>query len=90
MAELRRNGRGVMMQSKKPRNEGFEWMAQRPNNLNRIESIIDSVWGELRQYPDRDSVKRQVAERVAMYSASGLPDEHRIRMAVLNSFGRAA
>lgn len=75
------------MQSKKPRNEGAGWTARRPD---RLESIVDSVWGELRQYPDRDTVKRQVYERVAMYSASGLPDEHRIRMAVLNSFGRAA
>ena len=78
------------MQSKKPRKERPVWTAQRPDSPKRLESIVDSVWGELRQYPDRDSVKRQVAERVAMYSASGLPDEHRIRMAVLNSFGRAA
>ncbi len=78
------------MQSTKPRNKGYGWTAQRPDSLNRLESIVDSVWGELRQYPDQDSVKRQVAERVAMYSALGLPDEHRIRMAVLNSFGRAA
>ena len=77
------------MQFKKPRKEGAGWMAQRPDSPKRIESIVDSVWGELRKYPDPDS-KRQVAERVAMYSASGLPDEHRIRMAVLNSFGRAA
>jgi hypothetical protein len=46
------------------------------------------VLGELRQYPDVDSLKREVAERVRMYSNSGLPDEHRIRLAVLNSFGR--
>ena len=78
------------MQSKKPRMEGSGWTAQRPKNLTRLESIVDSVWGELRQYPDRESIKRQVAERVAMYSASGLPDDHRIKMAVLNSFGRAA
>jgi hypothetical protein len=79
-----------MMQFKKPRKEGLGWTAQRPDSPKRLESIVDSVWGELRKYPEPDSVKRQVAERVAMYSASGLLDEHRIRMAVLNSFGRAA
>jgi elongation factor P hydroxylase len=78
------------MQSNKPRMERSGWTAQRPKGLPRLESIVDSVWGELRQYPDRDSIKRQVAERVALYSASGLPDDHRIIMAVLNSFGRAA
>ncbi len=78
------------MQAQKPRNEGLCWTAQRPDRRKRLESIIDSVWGELRQYPDLEGVKRQVAERVAMYSASGLPDDHRIRMAVLNSFGLAA
>jgi hypothetical protein len=79
-----------MMQAQKPRNHGLCWTVQRPDRLKRLESIVDSVWGELRQYPDLEGVKRQVAERVAMYSASGLPDDHRIRMAVLNSFGRAA
>ena len=78
------------MQSKKPRYERPGWTAQRPDSPNRLESIVDLIWGELRQYPDREGVKRQVAERVAMYSASGLPDDHRIKMAVLNSFGRAA
>jgi hypothetical protein len=60
-----------------------------PDSRHRLESIFNAVWGELRQYPDRESVKKQVAERVALYSNSGLQDDQRIKLAVLNSFGRA-
>jgi hypothetical protein len=59
-----------------------------PDNRRQLDSIFESVWGELRQYPGRESVKKEVAERVALYSNSGLQDDQRIRLAVLNSFGR--
>jgi hypothetical protein len=75
------------MQAKKPRKQRD--VRHHGENPHPLESIFDAVYGELRQHPDRETLKRQVAERVALYAMSGLPDEQRIRMAVLNSFGRS-
>ena len=67
----------------------FRGMASKSSSATlRLESIFNAVWGELRQYPDVDSLKREVAERIVLYSNSGLQDDQRIRLAVLNSFGR--
>ena len=79
------------MKRMKPKN--LRNRARRTDNLSqdghyRLESIFNAVWGELRQYPDRESIKKKVAERVVLYSTSGLPDEQRIKLAVLNSYGR--
>jgi hypothetical protein len=59
-----------------------------PDDSTKIDSIFEAVWGELRQYPHPDQARERVAERVVMYSNSGLPDDRRIKLAVLNSFGR--
>jgi hypothetical protein len=75
------------MQAKTPRKPRD--VRHHGENSHPLESIFDAVYGELGQYPDREGLKRQVAERVALYAMSGLPDEQRIRLAVLNSFGRA-
>jgi hypothetical protein len=58
------------------------------DDSTKTDTIFEVVWGELRQYPHRDYARERVAERVAMYSKSGLPDDLRIKLAVLNSFGR--
>jgi elongation factor P hydroxylase len=75
------------MQAKTPRKQRHN--RYHGENPHPFDSIFDAVYGELGQYPDREGLKRQVAERVALYAMSGLPDEQRIRLAVLNSFGRA-
>jgi hypothetical protein len=61
----------------------------RPETLSRLESIFNAVWGELRCHPEGETIKEEVAERVVMYSNSGLLDAERIKLAVLNSFGRS-
>ena len=61
--------------------------AANPENSRKFGSIFNAVWGELRQYPNGENIKKEVAERVVLYSRSGLQDDQRIKLAVLNSFG---
>jgi hypothetical protein len=57
------------------------------SDSRKLESIFNAVWGEL-DAPSHETTKDEVARRVMMYSDSGLRDAERIRLAVLNSFGR--
>jgi hypothetical protein len=76
------------MQARKRKVIGAEPFRPASDESTNADSIFEAVWGELRQYPHPHHARESVVERVMMYSNSGLPDDHRIRLAVLNSFGR--
>ena len=61
-----------------------------PETLSGLGSIFDSVWEGLKNHRFGETAKDEVANRVMMYSKSGLEDAKRIELAVLNSFGLSA